>query len=160
MNFSEIQKIDSQETVDLFNLTVAELSNILGRKFRRDEYGSYKCFRNGRRYCVPKPLSLSDVRSSFWEEDKKKIFCPIMFYSPPIKKRDEIKRHEVKIEYNPQFLEGTYRKRLPEVCVSLFGTEVEMTGDVLKKMRELKLRPKAKPQALAQREFIYASLCE
>jgi hypothetical protein len=158
MNFSELQKIDSQSTVELFNVTVDELSTVLGRKFRRDEHGSYKCIRNGRRYCIPRPLTLQDVRSSFWEEDGKKISCPIMFYSQPIKKGDEIVRHEVNIEYNPQFLEGAYRKRLPEVCVSLYGSEIPMSCKVIEKMKDLNLQPREKTQALSDRNFICASL--
>lgn len=159
MNFADIKKLDSQETVDLFNTAVSEISIVLDRQFLRPETDSYKCFKNGHRYCLPKPLCLSDVRGSFSDENRgrKRVYYPIMFFSPPIIKGDS-ERHAVKIEYCPQFLYGVYMKKLPEINVELYGSEVEMTHVVLDKMKELNLKPKAKPQALASREFIHASL--
>ena len=157
MNFSDLQKIDGQSTVDLFNLTIAELSAILDRQFRRDSDGSYMCVKNKKACYLPRPLSLQDVRSSFYEEDGKKILLPIAFYSLPFKEAG-IQRHEVKIEYNPQFLYGKYASELPEVCVSLYGSEVSKSEKVLERMKELKLRPNEKLQALADRSFICASL--
>jgi hypothetical protein len=154
MELKNILNTDTKDTVFRFNEALIALSTnpFSGRVFRRVQDLEEEA------RSPPSLLSFGDIaKAAFYEAGARQSF-PIEYFSDEIVSK-VCAKPRVSIAYYPQFCQGTYEERLPEINVAITSFDDEpIEQKVTKRLSELGLRPKCQAYALSREKIVYAPL--
>jgi hypothetical protein len=140
MEIRNLPRMDSRDTVAKFNEALIALSvgPFRNRKFVRNVRGSLGvgCY-------LPPMLTLEEIASSAYCLGRRQSW-PIEYHSEEIKAKAGTSPR-LSVVYFPQFSEGCYDERLPEIDVGIvtFG-ESKIGSEVVSELERIGLRPKSK----------------